>query len=143
MSEPADLETRHLPDLKDPELAPFWEGCRKRELRVPRCLACAKLVWYPQLTCNRCGSGDLLWTLVSGRGRLFTWVKVHRAFLPGFESRTPFVTALVELEEDPGVRMASMLDNPSSVPLRIGLSVEVAFDRVSPELVLPRFRVLG
>src|ERR1051325_9467901 len=51
-----DLDTRHLPDTEAPELAPFWEGCRAEELRIPRCEACGKLVWYPQLACPRCGS---------------------------------------------------------------------------------------
>lgn len=136
----ADLATRHLPDTEAPELAPFWEGCRAGELRIPCCQACGKLVWYPQLTCPRCGGERMPWTKVSGRGRLFTWVRVHRAFLPGFEKRVPYLTALVELEDDPAVRLATLLDAPDTTALRIGLPVEVAFERVNERLTLPRFR---
>jgi len=136
----ADLATRHLPDTEAPELAPFWEGCRAGELRIPRCEACGKLVWYPQLTCPRCGGGRMPWTKVGGRGRLFTWVRVHRAFLPGFEKRVPYLTALVELEDDPAVRLATLLDAPDTTALRIGLPVEVGFERVNERLTLPRFR---
>jgi len=136
----ADLATRHLPDTEAPELAPFWEGCRTGELRIPRCEACGKLVWYPQLTCPRCGGERMPWTKVSGRGRLFTWVRVHRAFLPGFEKRVPYLTALVELEDDPAVRLATLLDAPDAAALCIGMPVEVAFERVNERLTLPRFR---
>ena len=136
----ADLATRHLPDTEAPELAPFWEGCRAGELRIPRCEACGKLVWYPQLACPRCGGERMPWTKVTGRGRLFTWVRVHRAFLPGFEERVPYLTALVELEDDPAVRLATLLDAPDSAVLRIGMPVEVAFERVNERLTLPRFR---
>jgi len=136
----ADLERRHLPDEDDPELAPFWEGCRTGELRIPRCASCGKLVWYPQVSCPRCATSDMPWTRVSGRGRLFTWVRVHRAFLAGFEPRVPYLTALVELDEDPAVRLATWLETPA-VPLALGLPVEVFFERIDERLVLPRFRV--
>ena len=136
------LETRHLPDPGAPELAAFWEGCRGGELRIPRCDACGKLVWYPQLSCPRCGGESMRWTKVSGRGRLFTWVRVHRAFLPAFEKRVPFTTALVELEEDPAVRLATFLEVPDGLALTIGLPVEAHFERVDERLTLPRFRVV-
>ena len=137
-----DLERRHLPDVDDPELRPFWEGCRAGELRIPRCGDCAKLVWYPRLTCPRCDGRRMGWSRVSGRGRLFTWVHVRRAFLPGFEKRVPYTTALVELEEDAEVRLATLLDHPPDVPLHLGLAVEVHFEAVDSQLTLPRFRIV-
>jgi len=141
MAANADLERRHLPDVDDPELAPFWEGCRAGELRIPRCSACGKLVWYPRLTCPRCGGIDMPWSAVSGRAELFTWVRVARAFLPGFEKRVPYTTALVELEEDPSVRMAALLDDSPGTPLAIGLAVEVYFDAAAEGVTVPRFRI--
>jgi hypothetical protein len=68
-------------------------------------------------------------------------VRVHRAFLPGFEKRVPYTTALVELVDDPAVRLATILDGAPESGLRIGLPVEVTFERVDDRLVLPRFRV--
>jgi len=136
-----DLERRHLPDTESPEFTPFWEGCRQGELRIPKCKRCGKLIWYPRITCPGCGAEEIDWTRVSGSGRLFTWVRVHRAFLPGFEKRVPFTTALVELIEDPAVRLATILADVPESGLRIGLPVEVAFERVDERLVLPRFRV--
>jgi hypothetical protein len=131
----------HIPDIEDPEVRPFWEGCRAGELRIPKCGTCGRFVWYPQLTCRGCGGGSFRWTAVSGRATLFTWVRVDRAFLPGYEGRVPFTTALVELEEDPAIRMATWLDNPAGVTLRLGLPLKVRFEETEPGLVIPRFRV--
>jgi uncharacterized OB-fold protein len=134
------IDERHLPDPTWEAARPFWDGCAARELRIPRCDACARFVWYPAAVCPGCGGGRHTWTPVSGRGRVFTWVRVHRAFLPGYAARVPFVTALVELDEDPRVRLATMLrDVPPRGP-RIGMPVEVTFERVDDRLVLPAFR---
>ena len=52
----------------------------------------------------------------------------------------PFVTALVELEEDTRVRLATFLrDLPPGGP-RLGLPVEVTFERIDERVTLPMFR---
>jgi hypothetical protein len=140
MAEARAIDVRHLPDLEWEVGRPFWEGCRAGELRIPKCQDCGRLVWYPASTCPECGGGRHEWTRVSGRGRLFTWVTVYRAFLPGFEQRVPFVTALVELEEDPRVRLATFLRDAPASGLTIGLPVEVVFDEVEEGARLPMFR---
>jgi len=131
---------RHLPDLDWEVGRPFWEGCRAGELRIPKCRDCGRFVWYPASTCPECGGSHHEWTRVSGRGRLFTWVTVYRAFLPGFEGRVPFVTALVELVEDPRVRLATLLRDVPASGLKVGLPVEVAFEEAGEGMTLPVFR---
>jgi uncharacterized protein len=60
--------------------------------------------------------------------------------LPGFADRIPYITALVELEEDPRVRLATYLrDVPGGGP-NLGMPVEVTFERVDDRIVLPAFR---
>jgi hypothetical protein len=51
---------------------------------------------------------------------VFTWVTVHRVFLPGYADRVPYVTALVELVEDPRVRLATFLRDVPASGLRVG-----------------------
>jgi len=143
MSGARDVPERHRPDLGWEPARPFWEGCRAGQLRIPRCQDCGRFVWYPASTCPGCGGVRHAWTPVSGRGRVFTWVRVHRAFLPGYAAHVPFVTALVELEEDARVRLATILrDVPAGGP-RIGAPVEVVFERVDDALTLPAFRCTG
>jgi uncharacterized protein len=96
-----------LPDVDDERTAEFFAGAARGELVIPRCDGCGGWCWYPERECPRCGKGAFTWTAVSGRGRLYSWAVVRRAFLPAFEEVVPFVTALVALEEDPAVRIVS------------------------------------
>jgi uncharacterized OB-fold protein len=73
----------------------------------------------------RCGASDLAWTPVSGRARLFTWTFVHRAFLDDFADRVPNLTALVELDEDPSLRLAAQLVDVAREEHRVGLDLVV------------------
>src|SRR5690242_15860356 len=97
-----------LPDVDDPATAPFYAGAAAGELRVPRCGTCGEFVWYPEPVCPRDGATPE-WVAVSGRGTLFSWAVVQRAFLPAFADKVPFVTALVALDEDPRVRIPTLI----------------------------------
>ena len=64
---------------------------------------------------------------------------VHHPVVPPFEA--PYVVALIELEE--GVRLVSNVIGIEPGEVRIGLPVEVVFERVDEELTLPLFRPRG
>ena len=115
-----------LPDVDDPITAPFFAGAARGELVITRCDTCGAYVWYPQETCPVDG-GSLTWTPVSGRGSLFTWAVVRRAFLPAFEDRVPFVTALVALAEDPAVRLCTYIVGTAPEDLVADAPVVVEF----------------
>jgi len=115
-----------LPDVDDPLTAPFFAGAARGELLITRCDTCGDYVWYPQAVCPRDG-GTLTWTAVSGRGTLFSWAVVRRAFLPAFADRVPFVTALVALAEDPAVRLCTYLVDTPPEQLVADAAVAVSF----------------
>ena len=119
-----------LPDVDDPLTAPFFAGAARGELLITRCDACGDYVWYPQAACPRDG-GSLTWTAVSGRGTLFSWAVVRRAFLPAFAEQVPFVTALVALVEDPAVRLPTYLVDADPESLRADEPVRVTFRPLS------------
>jgi uncharacterized OB-fold protein len=135
-------DSLHLPDVEWEVTRPFWDGCRARELRMPRCV-CGAYVWYPQPRCPACRSDQIAWTLVSGRATLFTWTTVFRSFVPGHAGRVPYVTALVELAEDPTLRLATFLVGLREVKLTLGLPLRVDFETISDRVVLPVFRPEG
>jgi uncharacterized OB-fold protein len=116
-----------LPDLADERTAEYFAGAARGELVLPRCDSCNRFVWYPEDECPHCGARSFTWTRVSGRGRLFTWTIVRRAFLPAFEEMVPFVTALVSLEEDPAVRIVSYVVDCEPDALAAELPVEAVF----------------
>ena len=115
-----------LPDVEDPLTAPFFAGAARGELVITYCDACDEYVWYPQAECTRC-KGPIAWRPVSGRGALFSWATVRRAFLPAFADRVPFVTALVALEEDPAVRVCTYLVDAEPETLAADEPVAVTF----------------
>jgi uncharacterized OB-fold protein len=116
-----------LPDLDDPLTHEFFAGAERGELMIPRCADCGRWCWYPDERCAACGGGDTEWTRTSGRGRLFSWAVVQRAFLPAFADMIPFVTALVSLEEAPEVRVVTYVVDTDPSALRADLPLEVTF----------------
>jgi len=133
-----------LPDVSWEPTREFWAGAARGALRIPRCDACARYVWYPETPCRRCGGTRLTWSTVGGRGRLFSWVVVHYAWIPQLSDRLPFVTGLVALDEDPAVRLATYVVDCVPDRLRCDLPVRVVFrplrfPGVAREVVAPLF----
>jgi uncharacterized protein len=118
---------------------PFWEACRRRELRLQQCGSCRRFRHPPIPGCPHCGSTEIEWTRVAGRGRVFSYTTVHHAALPALADRVPYVVAVVELEDAPGARLVGNLVGTGD-GLAIGMPVEVEWDEVEPDVVLPQFR---
>jgi uncharacterized OB-fold protein len=116
-----------LPDLDDERTAGYFAGAARGELVIPRCDACGRLCWYPEDRCPACGGDAFTWTAVGGRGRVFTWAVVRRAFLPAFQEMVPFVTALVALDDDPAVRIVTYVVDCDPESITPDHRVEVVF----------------
>src|SRR5205807_8588757 len=101
-------------------------GAGRGERLFSGCETCGGYVCYPRHACQRDG-GALAWTVVSGRGTLFSWAVVRRAFLPAFEDRVPFVTGLVALVEDPAVRLCTYVVDSEPEDLVADAPVTVSF----------------
>ncbi|WP_089960425.1 bifunctional MaoC family dehydratase N-terminal/OB-fold nucleic acid binding domain-containing protein [Lentzea xinjiangensis] len=110
----------------------FWEGCRQGELRIQRCGGCGLLRHPPGPMCPECGATKPKYLVSAGCGVVYSYVVHHHPQVPG--RRTPFVVALVELDE--GVRVLGELAGEPA----IGLPVEVVFTEVDDELTMPSWR---
>jgi len=118
--------------------APFWDGCRAGELRAQRCDACGRLRWPPSVLCPHCLAEGGRWIALSGRGTVWSFIVVHRPQHPAFFDVVPYNVAIVELDE--GIRLHANVVGCANEDLRVGLPVEVVFERVNDEVTLPRFR---
>ncbi|MET0238755.1 MAG: zinc ribbon domain-containing protein [Sphingobium sp.] len=78
----------------------FWQYCEKGELRIQRCATCAELSWPVVKACENCGSEDLAFERMSGRGKVISWATFERDYYKG-AFPIPWDTILVELEEGP------------------------------------------
>lgn len=127
-----------------PDITPltkfFWDGCAERSLRILRCVDCKFYVHLPRPVCPKCLGEDLQPEQISGRGVLYSHTTTTRAFDPFYVDKVPYVLAVVELEEQQGLRVASQMVNYAEFALRVGLEVEVQWVDLHETLTLPYFR---
>jgi uncharacterized OB-fold protein len=132
-----------LPDV-DAFTRTYWDAAAEGVLLLRRCAACGRPHHYPREFCPYCWSEDVAWERACGRATLYTWSVVHRNDLPPFGQRTPYVAAVVDLDEGP--RMMTEVvecDVPpgakAGVGLRVGMGLEVVFEDVKG-FVVPKFK---
>lgn len=115
-----------MTDETAPEFAGFFEAARRRQLAFPRCEDCGRFHWYPMKACPHCRSRRVAWQPVAGGGSLFSWTVVRHAFDPAYKDRLPYIVALVEFDDAPGIRLVTNLEADPAV-LTIGDSVTPVF----------------
>ncbi len=135
MSRP--LEVRRPLPRSEGLCAEFYAHCARQELCFQRCDDCGRWRHLPRHMCEGCGSPRSSWTASSGRGHIHSWTVTHEALHPAFAGELPYVVAVIELEE--GVRMVAGVRGIAAEELALELPVEVGFERVSDEVVLPYF----
>jgi uncharacterized protein len=125
-----------------PDAEPFWAAAGRHRLEIPQCLACNRSFFYPRAICPHCGSRDIGWTEASGEGTLHSFCIQFSSGVPGLKEATPFITALVDLDDGP--RLMSLLVGVDPDPERIhcGTRVRVDFHDLNDGHTLPVFRPL-
>jgi uncharacterized OB-fold protein len=78
---------------------------------------------------------------VSGRARLHSYTINHQRWFPG--QPVPYVIGLVELVEQPGLRLMTNIVNCAPERLRIGMGLQVVFETVNDDIALPLFEPEG
>ncbi len=138
---PRPVPPKPLPQ-PEPLAKPYWDSLRDGAMQLQRCAGCERFVFYPRAMCPHCGSRDLSWQRVSGRGRLHSFCIPHRHPSPAFQPDLPYVVALVELDE--GVRLMTNLigvaPDPEKLMVLVDKPVEVIYERASDEVTLPKFK---
>jgi hypothetical protein len=116
---------RVLPRLAD-DNRDFWTAGARGELRFWRCADCGFWIHPPLPMCPRCRSKKLATEAVSGRATLASYTINHQAWMPGPE--LPYVVAIVELVEQPGLRLTTNLVGCPHQAIRIGMPLRVVFE---------------
>jgi uncharacterized OB-fold protein len=106
------------------EFLPFWEGLRAGRISFPKCESCGRFHWYPMKRCPHCKSDRIAWAAVKGDGTLYTFTIVRFPFSPEFRDKLPYVVALVEFPDAPGVRLITELVDVPHEAIRIGMQVK-------------------
>ncbi len=135
-----------LPELDGEDSAEFWAGTARGELLVQRCGSCDTPRFPPRPMCPVCRSIDVRWAPVSGHGTIWSFVVPHPPLLPAYAELAPYNVIVVELDEDPTLRMVgNLVTGPDGAineidpaTIEIGAPVRVVFSRVE-DVALPRW----
>ena len=120
-----------------PDNEHFWRGGAANELRFLRCTACREYVHPPAPICPACLGRELRPEAVSGRARVHTYTVNHHPWVPGFPP--PYVVAIVDLEEQPGLRLTTNIVGCAPEQVTIGMPVRVVFEERDDGIFLPLF----
>jgi uncharacterized OB-fold protein len=125
------------PPALEPHTEAFWRACRAGRLEFTRCTPCGWYIHPSRPICPRCRGHDLAPVTVSGRARLYSYTINHQRWFPGQE--VPYVIGLVELIEQPDLRLTTNIVNCPAERLAIGMPLHVVFETVNDDIALPLF----
>ncbi len=124
----------------DADTRPFWEYCKKHELRIQQCTDCNTYRWNPGPICYKCNSWKHEWVKMSGKGTVYSWIIIHQSNQPGFEKEIPYPVALVALAEQADCRMLTNIVECDPHAIYNNMPVEVIFEDITPQISLPKWR---
>lgn len=108
-----------------PDTQAWFDRIDQSTLTVPHCVDCDHLFLYPRMCCPACGSRAVELVPATGKGIVDSYVVNHRG-PPGFADETPYVLAVIRLEEGPRMMAHVVVDDPAAV--RVDLPVTVTFE---------------
>jgi len=118
----------------------FWTSGADGRLRFLRCSACRNYIHPPVPVCDKCLSMEQEVVAVSGRATLAAVTVNHQMWIPTIEP--PYVVGIVEIEEQPSVRLTTNIVQCPEADLQIGMSLVVEFEECE-DVFLPMFRPVG
>lgn len=119
----------------------FYDGCKNEKLLYQKCADCDEVIFFPKILCPECMSRNLEWKQSGGRGKIFSYTVTYGYAPPEFVSETPYVLAIVKMDE--GYKLMTNIVEDDFDKLSCDLPVEVIFDPVTPEITLPKFRLVS
>ena len=115
----------------------YWTGGLQGELRITRCQSCGWWQHPPATVCRTCLSRQLAAEPVSGKGTVAAFTVNHQQWSPT-ATPDPYVIAIVELAEQPGLRQTTNIVNCAPDDVAIGMAVRVLFEEYG-EIYVPVF----
>jgi uncharacterized OB-fold protein len=95
------------------------------------------MIHYPRRWCPKCWSKDLGHFDARGTGKVVTYTIVHESPFEAFDGHTPYVLAIIQLDEGP--TMLTNIIGPDAMDVAIDDSVQVRFEKRNGWTTLPQF----
>lgn len=126
--------------LPDTDTAPFWEATAAGRLALCRCQTCGLWLQPPLERCRKCGQ-PTAFEAVAGRGTVYTFIVQHQPSVPGYLDQLPYAIVLVELDEQPGLRLPGRIRGIDPAAVECGLPVQAAIvDLAGGDFRVPVFQ---
>ncbi|WP_372505723.1 Zn-ribbon domain-containing OB-fold protein [Actinomadura madurae] len=74
-------------------------------------------------------------------GTVYTYTVVRHAVVPALAGSVPYVIAVLEFDDAPGIRMIANIVESDVDAVRVGSRVQLAWDDIDDEVTVPRFRL--
>ncbi len=126
-------EWRTLP-TPDRDSAPYWRGLAESRFLLQQCQSCGHWTWPARPICSHCRGDELEWTESPGTGEVYSWVVTHQAYAPDLAKLTPYLVALVRLDEQADILIPGRYIGRSE--LAQGFRVRAQFEEVTEEIGL-------
>jgi uncharacterized protein len=135
--EPVGSGPMRVPPVLDPVNQAYWTGGFDGKLMISRCQQCGTWSQPPTPICRVCLSTEVVPEPVSGRGTILSYTINHHRWSPTATTER-YVIAIVELEEQTGLRQITNIVNCAVDDVRIGQPVKVVFQALA-DIALPLF----
>jgi uncharacterized protein len=129
----------------DERTEPFWRAAVDGRVVAPRCDRCGTFVLPPKPYCFACLGQDFTWVDLAGTGTVYTFTIIRHPLHPGLEDVVPYVSGVIELDgtQGAGARLFGNIIDCVPEDVRVGDTVEVAFEPLSQDYAMMRFRWTG
>jgi len=105
----------------------FWRGGAEGKLQFLRCNVCGTWIHPPAPVCPSCYGRDVAVAAVSGLATVVTFTLNHQPWVPAPDH--PYAIAIVELDEQPGLRLMTNVVGCPAEAVSIGQRVRVVFEQ--------------
>jgi len=113
-----------------PTIEEYLQNIQDGQFKAYKCVDCGMVIAPPSGSCYGCGSSNMEWTEVSGKGKLVSFTVIHIA-PDEFVEETPYYIAIVELAE--GTRVSARLlgyDPLKPEEVKLGSDVKMEFETI-------------
>jgi uncharacterized OB-fold protein len=143
VTRPAGALLEELAQLAPDALTePFWAAARQHRLVCQLCSSCGTWRLPPTPVCHVCRSFDAEWETLAGTGRIYSFTVVRSSPVLALAGNVPYVIAVVELDDAPGVRLVTNVVGCHVDAVTIDAPVGVVWDDVSDAVTIPRFALI-
>ncbi|MBE0527066.1 MAG: Zn-ribbon domain-containing OB-fold protein [Candidatus Thorarchaeota archaeon] len=113
-----------------PSVEQYLQNIQEGQFKAYKCVDCGMVIAPPSGSCYGCGSSNMDWTTVSGKGKLVAFTVIHIA-PDEFAEEAPYYIAIIELTE--GTRVSARLlgyDPLKPEDVKLGSNVKLEYETI-------------